>query len=414
MAFKFVHTADIHLDSPLKSLALRDEGLAELVSNASRTTLTRIIDLCITEDVQALIIAGDLYDGNQTSMKTARFLAREMERLAEAGIPAFVIRGNHDAMSKITKELTLPDTVKVFPAKSETIETTWNGHAVAVHGVSFRHPHAPDSLLPQFGPPLPGAFNIGVLHTSLGGAPGHDPYAPCTLPDLQQTGYEYWALGHIHQRAAYPGDTTIVMPGIPQGRDIGEAGAKSVTLVNVDDTGTVQLEERALAAAQFEYLPVDCSALTDWPDLVGTLKQRLHDTRRGHGGEHLIVRPVLSGSTPLAWRAQRDADILRAEAQTIAEQAGSLWIDKVEIVLTEGDTNRPGGAVGELAQSVASGVLASDHPDVSAVAEQLLKYLPQELRGMFGENEDDTTATLQQEMERGAIEVLARLDEGES
>ena len=109
MAYRFVHAADIHLDSPLRSLALRDPGLADVIGNATRRAFIRIVDLCLDEQVDALLLAGDLYDGHQTSMKTARFLAEQIRRLHEASIRAFIIRGNHDALSKITKELTFPE-----------------------------------------------------------------------------------------------------------------------------------------------------------------------------------------------------------------------------------------------------------------------------------------------------------------
>lgn len=412
MAFKFVHTADIHLDSPLKSLALRDSGLAELVGNATRATFSRIVDLCLAEEVQALVIAGDLYDGSQTSMKTARFLAQEMDRLADADIPAFVIRGNHDAASKITRELTLPGSVTVFPGKAEVIETAWNGHAVAVHGISFRDSHAPESLLNRFHPPVQGAFNIGLLHTSLGGARGHDPYAPCALADLQASGFDYWALGHIHQRAVYPGATTVVMPGIPQGRDIGEAGAKSVTLVTVDETGAIDLEERCLSVAQFERLEIDADSLSDWGDLVARLRHALRAARQACDGEHVIVRPVLTGTTPLAWRVGRDADLLHAEARNVAEQIGTLWIDKVETALTTDTVAPRGGAVGELAEVIKQGTLHPDDPTVQEETERLLKHLPKELRGLLGDSKDQTAAVIAEEMQQGAMELLARLEEG--
>jgi len=214
VAFSFVHTADIHLDSPLKSLALRNPDLAEMVAGATRRTLSRIIDLCLAEQVQALLIAGDLYDGAQTSMKTAGFLARELARLDAAGIECFIIRGNHDAASRITRELLLPGSVHVFAGRAGVEEREWNGQPVAIHGISFAKPHAPDSLLDRFGAPRAGAFNIGMLHTSLGGSPGHDPYAPCSLAELQASGFDYWALGHIHKRAKYEGQTTVVMPGL--------------------------------------------------------------------------------------------------------------------------------------------------------------------------------------------------------
>lgn len=411
MAFRFVHTADIHLDSPLKSLAMRDEALAEVVGNATRSTLRRIVDMCLAEEIQALLIAGDLYDGSQTSMKTARFLAQEMERLAAASIPVFVIRGNHDAASRITRELTLPENVTVFPGKGEIIETDWNGHSIAVHGISFRDPHAPDTLLDRFESPVTGAFNIAMMHTSLGGAQGHDPYAPCSLAGLQATGFDYWALGHIHRRTVHPGTTTVVMPGIPQGRDIGEAGNKSVTLVSVADDGSVELEERHLAMAQFERLAVDCHQLSDWPDLIEALKHALRTARRDHAGEHLIVRPVLTGETLLTWRAGRDLDLLHAEAQNVAEQIGTLWIDKIEVALTTIKDTSSGGAVDELAQIIAQRSLPPDDPTVLEDVERLLKHLPRELRGLLGDSEEETTAAIADAMRLGAMEVLTRLEE---
>src|SRR4051812_33639739 len=203
MAFRFVHTADIHLDSPLRSLALRNADLAELVGDASRKAFVAIIDLCLAERVDALVIAGDLYDGDQTSMKTARFLASQMERLHQAGIGVYKIRGNHDAMSRIAKELVLPPNVKIFAGHAEAVEIAGGSLPVAIHGLSFAKPHAPEPLLPKFKAPLQGAVNIGVMHTSLAGSAAHDVYAPCNVLDLHASGFDYWALGHIHQRSQH-------------------------------------------------------------------------------------------------------------------------------------------------------------------------------------------------------------------
>jgi DNA repair exonuclease SbcCD nuclease subunit len=114
LSFRFVHAADIHLDSPLRSLALRDPALADLIGNATRKAFIGVVDLCLDEQVDALLLSGDLYDGEQTSMKTARFLADQIRKLHEVTIKVFVIRGNHDALSRITKELTFPDSVTIF------------------------------------------------------------------------------------------------------------------------------------------------------------------------------------------------------------------------------------------------------------------------------------------------------------
>lgn len=188
MAYRFVHAADVYLDSPLRSLALRDPNIAELIGNATRRAFVRIIDLCLEEQVDALLLAGDLYDGDQTSMKTARFLAEQFRRLHEAGIRIFIIRGNHDAISKITKELVLPDSVKVFGGRAEAIEIDHaNGSfPIVIHGLSFAQPHAPESLLSRYKPLSEGSINIGLLHTSLAGAAGHDLYSPCSLADVDR------------------------------------------------------------------------------------------------------------------------------------------------------------------------------------------------------------------------------------
>ncbi len=251
MSFRFVHAADTHLDSPLRSLALRDPALADLIGNATRKAFIRIVGLCLDEQVDALLLSGDLYDSEQTSMKTARFLADQIRKLDEAKIKVYVIRGNHDAISRITNELTFPDAVTIFRGRAAafSVERERGSIPIVIHGISFAQPNAPDSLLDRFRPPVEGAVNIGLLHTSLDGSPGHSPYAPCRLTELQAAGFRYWALGHIHKRFTAEGATTVVMPGIPQGRDVNEDGAKSVTLATVTDDGSILLEERLRPAS---------------------------------------------------------------------------------------------------------------------------------------------------------------------
>jgi DNA repair protein SbcD/Mre11 len=177
-AYRFVHAADIHLDSPLRSLALRNPELADLIGNASRQVFVRIVDLCLDEQVDALLLAGDLYDGEQTSMKTARFLAEQVRRLHAAGIKVFVIRGNHDALSKITRELVLPESVHLFGGRADAVEIVRDRgeRPIVVHGLSFTKPHAPEGLLSKYRAPVEGAINIGLMHTSLDGSGVHDVY----------------------------------------------------------------------------------------------------------------------------------------------------------------------------------------------------------------------------------------------
>lgn len=416
MTFRFVHTADIHLDSPMKSLALRHAALGELVANASRQAFVRIVDLCLDEAVDALLIAGDLYDGDQTSMKTARFFAEQLHRLDAAGIRTFILRGNHDALSKITKELVLPPSVVTFGGRADALPLERGGALpdIVIHGLSFSNPKAPEGLLPKYKPPVPKAINIGLMHTSLNGAPGHDPYAPCSVADLEDSGFAYWALGHIHKRVAHVGHCTVVMPGNPQGRDINENGPKSVTLVTVDDEGRICVEERNVSIAQFERVTVDVSGHSDRRDLVDAVASALRRQRDAVETEHLIVRLRLTGSTPLAWTIRRDIDLLQEDLDLQADIVGSTWIEKVELKLDVATTANQGEGrdtilelrrliSDEVAQSTGFDTIAEEH------ATDLIKALPSELRDLLGNDEATRREIIHTLLSEGSDDVLARL-----
>jgi DNA repair exonuclease SbcCD nuclease subunit len=375
----------------------------------------RIVDLCLDERVHALVLAGDLYDGDQTSMKTARFLAEQIRRLHQAGIRVFVIRGNHDALSRITKELSFPDSVKVFGGRAEAVEVDRDaGHfPVAIHGLSFAQPHAPESLVAKYKPVVAGAVNIGIMHTSLAGASGHDPYAPCSLADLHTTGFHYWALGHVHKRSIVEGACTIVMPGMPQGRDINESGAKSVTLVTISDDRSIRTEERATSIAQFERVAVDVAGLDDWRDLVIAVTRALEQARDSVASEHLVARVRLTGSTPLSWRIRRDLDLLKAEADDRGSLIGGCWIEKLEVDTHSPDENveSSSGPLVELRRLLEEEILESEalRADLLALADELRAQLPQECRDSLGADETAFKTGLALLAREGADDVLARL-----
>lgn len=372
------------------------------------------IDLCLEERVDALLIAGDLYDGDQTSMKTAGFIASQLRRLDEAGIRTFGIRGNHDAQSRITKELVFPDSVTFFRgADAIALPSVTSRRDVVVHGVSFASQHAPESLVPKFKPMVEGAINIGLLHTSLAGAEGHDRYAPCSVADLVATGFDYWALGHVHKRQVHLEKPGIVMPGIPQGRDINEDGPKSVSLVTIHDDGSIQIEEHRTSTAQFERASVDLTGIDDWADAMRVIERRLAAVRQDTPSDHLIVRLLLSGATSLAWRLRRDVDQLRAEAEQLAAIVGNCWIEKVAA-----DCKPPSayaadsaGAVAELTRLISDEVLPSDayRHQASEIVSELRGALPRELHRLFGDDEAAFGDAVQQLMSEGTLDVIAHL-----
>ncbi|TWH32318.1 MULTISPECIES: DNA repair exonuclease [unclassified Aminobacter] len=415
MAFRFVHTADLHLDSPLRSLAMRNSDLAELIGNSTRQALVSIVDLCIEERVDALIIAGDLYDGDQTSMKTARFLATQMQRLHEAGISTFVIRGNHDALSRITQELVFPPSVKVFGGRAEAVELKRDYLSIHVHGLSFAKPHAPESLLEKYRRPLPDAVNIGVMHTSLAGANGHDLYAPCKVADLHGWGFDYWALGHVHARALHEGERSVIMPGMPQGRDINEGGEKTVSLVTIHDDRRVTVEERLTSIAQFERITADLSSAVTWREAVDLVEQALADARARTRSDHLVGRLRITGSTPLSWTLRRDRDLLLAEAEQRAEGLGRTWIEKLEISISSpaetASRSNSADPLLELHQLMRETVIGqhSVRDAVRDLVKEVRDDLPAEARSFSGSDEAEFEALVDQLLAEGSEDILARL-----
>jgi len=324
---KILHTADIHLDSPLKSLAMKDEDLQATVKTATRAAFMKIVDTALFEEVSALLISGDLFDGAERSAKTAAFLTTQLDRLLVAGIPVFYIKGNHDAENPITGEVSLPENVHVFDGRGgkRRIENS----DVWIHGVSFSDRHAPESLLPKFGAPEPDAINIAMLHTSLAGSQGHDTYAPCSVAELTKMGFDYWALGHVHKRQVHSEAPWIIMPGIPQGRDIGEAGPKSATLLTIDEKN-ISVSEVPTSAAQFIEVRVGADGIESDDELRNRIRSVLLETAQGLVSDAGLVRLSIGGKTARKWQILRDQDSWREVVAELARSTGVLWVERTK------------------------------------------------------------------------------------
>ena len=372
---KILHTADVHLDSPLASLALRDEALRADIQSATRSAFVRIVDTAIAEGVAALLIAGDLYDGAQRSAKTAAFLVGQFERLRAAEVPVFYIKGNHDAENPITGEVSLPDNVHVFDGRGSKVQL--KGTDIWIHGVSFNGRHAPNSLLDKFGAPVSGAVNIAMLHTSLAGSAGHDNYAPCSVSELAALGFDYWALGHVHKRQVHSEAPWIVMPGIPQGRDIGEAGLKSATLLTIEN-GTIVIEEVPTSVTSFLGHSIDVSNAEADDEIRQMIRSGLHASIQSmRAGDTAILRLTIEGRTARHWQVLRDRDIWAETVSQIAEETGRLWIEKLNFALEAPIAAAASSATEELGQLMAQ-IASEEGFAAHALAEvdEVLSQLP--------------------------------------
>ena len=406
---KILHTADVHLDSPLKSLALKDVDLQSTVKTATRSAFIKIVDTALFEEVSALLISGDLFDGAERSAKTAAFLTTQLDRLKAAEIPVFYIKGNHDAENPITGEISLPENVHVFDGRGgkHQIENS----SVWIHGVSFSGRHAPESLLPKFSAPEPDAINIAMLHTSLAGSQGHDPYAPCSVPELTAMGFDYWALGHVHKRQVHSEAPGVVMPGIPQGRDIGEAGPKSATLLTIDEKNIV-VSEVPTSAAQFIDVRVSTNGVTRDDELRNRIHAVLLEIAQGLVSDAGLVRLTIEGRTSLKWQILRDQDSWREIVAELARGTGVLWVERTKFELfteTEGaaaDTSAV-AELGHLMDQIRSEPAFTS--ELRASLETVLAEIPMGRRSSMIPDETAAEELTNSLSEGGAAAVLAAM-----
>jgi DNA repair exonuclease SbcCD nuclease subunit len=326
---KFLHAADIHLDSALAGLRRFDSIPAHVTREVTRLALANVIGVAISEDVAFVIIAGDLYDADWKDFSTGLWFAGEMRRL---GKPCFLVRGNHDAASVISRTLEPPPNVHVFSAlKTETVVLDALG--VAIHGRSFPNRAVPEDLSATYPPPIAGKLNIGVLHTSADDPGEHASYAPCGVGSLVSKNYDYWALGHIHARRVLHERPFIVFPGNIQGRHPNETGAKGVMLVEARDGRILgEPEFRATDVLRWAQVAVDATGAENIADIAARARVALAAAHGEAEGRPLIVRVTFTGATARHASMLADPDALDAECRNAgAAVSGDLFIERVRL-----------------------------------------------------------------------------------
>jgi exonuclease SbcD len=413
--FKFLHAADIHLDSPLRGLEQYDGAPVEQIRGATRRALANLVELAIAERVAFVLFAGDLYDGDWKDYNTGLFFAMQMTKLREAGIQAFIIAGNHDAASQVTRYLRLPENVTMFSVQQpETVRLA--ACDVAIHGQGFGKRAVTDDLSAAYPDPDPRLFNIGLLHTSVDGREGHEPYAPCSLGGLLSKGYHYWALGHVHTREILYRDPWVVFPGNIQGRHVREVGPKGCTLVTVRHDQVVSADHRDLDVLRWLICNVDVSGARTGDDVVEHVRQALVRELADGSDRPLATRIRLMGACQAHGEFSANLDRWTNEIRTVATDVsnGTLWIEQVKLqTRTQADLDQMlarDDALGDLLRALLE--WETDEPFLAEVAgefQQLSRKLPIELRSGDDPVDLDNPQGLRQAIEDVKPLLLARL-----
>jgi len=337
---KFIHAADVHLDSPLHRLETYEGAPAEEIRQASRRALENLIDLAIQEAVDFVLIAGDLFDGNWKDYNTGLYFIGQVSRLKDAGIPLFLISGNHDAAGRMTRSLPYPDNVHHF-SHIEPETRILENLKVSIHGQSFSEPAVLDNLALTYPEPVPGCFNIGLLHTSLTGREGHEAYAPCNLDDLKSRGYEYWALGHVHQYEMVHEDPPVVFPGCLQGRHTRETGRKGCVLITVVEGEAPAVVRQPLDVIRWEHLSVDVKGAETEKECLDCFIEIMGEYVRRHEPLPVIARVVFTGKTAVYDQITGDPAYWKEAVRSVAIAAfgDSVWIEKIKLRLETNTSN---------------------------------------------------------------------------
>lgn len=373
---RFLHAADVHLDAPLRGLEAREGAPVEELRMATRRAFQHLLALALREQVDFVVIAGDLFDGDYSDVRSWAWTAKEFQSLAQAGIPVFLIRGNHDSLGGSSRQLRWPENVHEF--RGDRPDTRILGHlGVAVHGQSFPARAVTEDLAAGYPDPVPGAFNIGLLHTSLSGDAEHEPYAPTRPEVLKLKGYDYWALGHIHTlRRVHEDGPVILYPGCTQGRHVHERGEKGCVIVTVEGRGVRDVAFHALDVVRWERLTIDLGPDDDRDALLDRAEQRLADLQ-ATAGRPLAVRVVLRGRCRAHHALVVEGGLadLRDQLDVIAHGLGAVWIEHVEVGTSPPlDLNQRRAAedlVGELLRDL-DRLQSGDGDDLAAVMEEAL------------------------------------------
>lgn len=335
-SFCFVHASDLHVGGRRWLKRQPSNGkFRELSSRADRLALLRLIDLCLVEGARFLLCSGDIVDGWCRDASVGFWLVRQLERLRETGCRVALLLGNHDVRTRFMRPLLLPSHAFVLGRGGPETRVLAD-LGVALHGFSFPELGEGVDVAALYPEPLVDHLNIGLLHTSAEGQNGHARYAPCSRRSLKSHGYDYWALGHVHQRQVLFEAPWIVYPGNLQARGARETGEKGASVVRVENGKIASVEHRALDVVRFETIVVEAEHAAGFDDVLAEARKSALE-RLTPAGIAVALRLVISGPCAVAAALrvpvdQRARAIERALAFLDPE---STWLD--EIWLDGGD-----------------------------------------------------------------------------
>lgn len=317
--FSFVHVADLHLDTPFACTRVESPQISEILREATFRAWERVVSTCIEKSAAFLVVVGDIYDASQKSLRAQLRFREGLERLNQHSIPVFVTHGNHDPLDSVSASLPPPPNTYIFGPEVETQELRRDGQLLAIlTGISHPQKNESRNLARMFSAASniagSGLFRIALLHCNVGAETGHDAYAPCELTDLTNSSYDYWALGHVHERRVLSRTPWVVYPGNTQGRSLRELGSRGCMLVEVEGAEVVG-EPRFVEtdAVRWFSVEIDAEPFSSTHELLEGLLSECRKLQQAAGGRPAVARLIVRGRTHLYRELRRPGYIADLE-----------------------------------------------------------------------------------------------------
>ena len=334
MNLKYLHCADLHLDSPFQGLRKLEPWLAERCRRAARQAWQNLLDLAETEKVDFLLVAGDVYDGAERRLQAQLVFQEGLQRLAARGIYSYVVHGNHDPLDGRLGTLRFPEEVTIFPGGSVSSAVySRDGQALArIHGISYPASRPPLAFGSGFLRHGDEPWQIGLFHCTVGSHGEHEPYSPRTLAELAAADLDYWALGHIHMPGVLQeSNPTVVYPGCLQGRHVRESGPRGCYLVGVHEGAIERLDFVELDDLRWAVVEVDLAATESMDEVRDRLNEACEALREGAEGRPILVRLQLTGRTALCREIRRGGeDLTEFLRETHGTGADFVWVERLD------------------------------------------------------------------------------------
>ncbi|GIN84112.1 putative metallophosphoesterase YhaO [Heyndrickxia sporothermodurans] len=333
-SIQFIHTADLHLDSPFVGLNYLPKTIFKRIQESTFTSLIKLIDAAISMKVDFVLICGDLYDGEDRSIKAQARLRKQMERLQEAGIEVFMLHGNHDHLSGNWTTIEMPSNVHIFSPKVEMKSfISKHGDKVHIYGFSYPERHVMEKKINEYQRIEGADYHIGMLHGHCeGNSAVHQPYAPFSIQDLLGKHMDYWALGHIHkQQVLHNDDPYIVYPGNIQGRHRKEDGTKGCFAVTLTDQKTF-LKPIETADIIWKDAKLNAKSVKSFSDLYLLCKKKIESLRLTAQGVFLnLAIEDAAGLERSAFEKIRNGELIEALQDGEEYEDSFVWTFHVDI-----------------------------------------------------------------------------------